>query len=529
VFSLTAICQPAGYDFVKEMEIESSRVAGSSALIDFPMLVSIIDPDLRTVANGGKVESSSGYDIVFTLSDCSTLLDHQIEKYVPSTGEYVAWLRIPSLSNSVNTTIGMYYGNSAIASDPSTTSTWNAQYIGVWHMSENPAGSAPQVLDYTNGSNNGTSAGGMTSGDLLAGKIGDAIDFDGSNDYIDLGDILIDGRTQISIEVWFNPTFIRTKGSPSGHNSSEGAIVHKNGASDDNLGITVATGGTAFYIDDNSNNTTIAALPSPSLNTWTHIVGTWNNSTMITYQNGVSAATLGSVNGSFVNNSNSLRFGGEHGVGGGNPHHFQGRIDEIRISSIARSADWVATVYNNESSPSTFYTFSTEMDPSTACSTILPIELKTFTAYAVAEDLVEVHWSTLMETNNDFFTLERSVNAHDWIELFDIEGAGNSNVQRDYREFDFNPLKQTSFYRLKQTDFNGDYSYSNTQQVDVLTTDFSRVQLFPNPTSNAITIVGSEEELEELELYDLYGKNVSNMIFLNRRSSENILIDLSKL
>jgi biopolymer transport protein ExbB len=306
VFSLTAICQPAGYDFVKEMEIESSRVAGSSALIDFPMLVSIIDPDLRTVANGGKVESSSGYDIVFTLSDCSTLLDHQIEKYVPSTGEYVAWLRIPSLSNSVNTTIGMYYGNSAIASDPSTTSTWNAQYIGVWHMSENPAGSAPQVLDYTNGSNNGTSAGGMTSGDLLAGKIGDAIDFDGSNDYIDLGDILIDGRTQISIEVWFNPTFIRTKGSPSGHNSSEGAIVHKNGASDDNLGITVATGGTAFYIDDNSNNTTIAALPSPSLNTWTHIVGTWNNSTMITYQNGVSAATLGSVNGSFVNNSNSL-------------------------------------------------------------------------------------------------------------------------------------------------------------------------------------------------------------------------------
>ena len=102
-------------------------------------------------------------------------------------------------------------------------------------------------------------------------------------------------------------------------------------------------------------------------------------------------------------------------------------------------------------------------------------------------------------------------------------------MQRDYREFDFNPLKQTSFYRLKQTDFNGDYSYSNTQQVDVLTTDFSGVQLFPNPTSNAMTIAGSEEELEELELYDLYGKNVSNMIFLNRRSSENILIDLSKL
>ncbi len=215
-------------------------------------------------------------------------------------------------------------------------------------MSEDPSGAAPQITDWTSGSTNGTAGGGMTGGDLVAGNCGDALDFDGTNDYIELGDVLIDGTDEITLEAWVNPGSIRTNGSPSGHNANEGGIIHKNGGSDDNLGLTVSSGGVAYYIDENSNNTIVAG--SVTAGTWTHLVGTWNGTTMNLYQDGVFIGTQAGVNGSFVNNTNSLRIGGEH-VGAGNPFWFDGLIDEVRISDIARSADWIATQYAAQNSP----------------------------------------------------------------------------------------------------------------------------------------------------------------------------------
>ncbi len=90
--------QLAGYGFKKKISIDNTKVSGTSDLTDFPMLVSFTDADLRTVANGGSVTSSNGYDIAFTESDGVTVMDLEIEKYVATTGEYIAWIRIPTLS-----------------------------------------------------------------------------------------------------------------------------------------------------------------------------------------------------------------------------------------------------------------------------------------------------------------------------------------------------------------------------------------------------------------------------------------------
>jgi biopolymer transport protein ExbB len=517
--------QPAGYGFGKQILIQSSQVSGLLDLLNFPMLVSFTDPDLRTTVNGGNVENASGFDIIFTEGDCSTLLNHQIEKYDPVTGEYIAWVRIPVLLATSDKGIHMYYGNSAIAADPSSTATWDANYIGVWHMSEDPSGGAPQITDWTAGTSNGTSNGGMTGADLVTAKIGDGIDFDGSNDYIGVGDVLIDGLTQITVEAWIRPTVLPVKASPSGHNSNEGAIIHKNGASDDNLGITVATGGTAFYIDDGSNNTPVA--PAVVVDAWTFVVGTWNNATMTIYQDGTSAATLGGVNGTFVNNNNELRFGGVHGTAGGNPHEFTGIIDEIKISNIARSADWVATEFNNQNSPSTFYNVSVELTAAVLCAT-LPIELLDFSAELTSIKSVQLNWQTASETDNDYFTVERSKNGTDWTSSIKVDGAGSSTTKLYYKTVDNSPYFGTSYYRLKQTDYDGQYSYSAIESVNISELS-NEISIYPNPTTNDIIVRGSSVELEKIQVFDILGQDVTKMTSILKISDTEMIIDLSEL
>lgn len=518
---------PAGYGFGKQILIQSAQVSGATALLNFPILVSFIDPDLRTVANGGNVENANGFDILFADEiDCSTQLDHQIEKYNPTTGEYIAWVRIPSLPATTDKGIHMYYGNATIVADPSTTATWNANYIGVWHMSEDPSGVAPQTTDFTAGTSNGTSNGTMTAGDLVTGQCGDAIDFDGTNDFIDLGDVLIDGLTQITVEAWINSTSLPTNASPSGHNANEGAIVHKNGASDDNLGITVTSTATAFYIDDGGNNTPTAA--PPPIGNWMHVVGTWNNSIMSIYQNGVSTATLGSVTGTFVNNNNSLRFGGVHGGAGGNPHSFNGIIDEIRISNISRSADWIATGFNNQNSPATFYNVTAELTAAILCTT-LPIELLKFSAKVLDNDHVVLNWQTASEINNDYFTIEKSQDGLNWAFLKNINGAGNSSTILDYSATDYNPYSGQSYYRLKQTDFDGQFNYSSLRSVNIQPEENSSITIYPNPSNNKITITGDQIQFEAISIINSLGQNVTPLTKIEKQGEETVIVDLSDL
>ncbi|HLC01103.1 MAG TPA: DUF2341 domain-containing protein, partial [Candidatus Bathyarchaeia archaeon] len=147
-------------------------------LSDFPVMISFTDVDLANDAQ------DDGDDILFTLSDKKTKASHEIEKFNGATGELVAWVKIPSLFSQNNTLIYMYYGNTSISSQQDVVNVWDSYYVGVWHLKENPAGTAPQMQDSTSYNNDGTSAGSMTSGDQVTAKINGGLDFDGSNDEI---------------------------------------------------------------------------------------------------------------------------------------------------------------------------------------------------------------------------------------------------------------------------------------------------------------------------------------------------------
>lgn len=154
ISTFNTYAQPAGYSFGKQIIIDASQVSGTVPLTNFPVLISATDTDLRTTANGGSVENVNGFDIVFTLGDCATILSHDLEYYDPVTGELVIWVQIPTLNNSANIPFFMFYGNSLIGADQSTTDIWtDAGYDGVWHLHNDFADASGTG---NNGTNNGS-------------------------------------------------------------------------------------------------------------------------------------------------------------------------------------------------------------------------------------------------------------------------------------------------------------------------------------------------------------------------------------
>jgi len=118
----------------KAITIDATKVS-SGPHTNFPVLVNLSsDSSLASRAQ------ADGDDILFTSSDGTTKLSHEIEKYGSSTGELVAWVKVPSLSSASNTVLYMYYGDASVASQQDATNVWDSNYTGVWHLSETGTG-----------------------------------------------------------------------------------------------------------------------------------------------------------------------------------------------------------------------------------------------------------------------------------------------------------------------------------------------------------------------------------------------------
>ena len=99
---------------------------------------------------------------------------------------------------------------------------------------------------------------------------------------------------------------------------------------------------------------------------------------------------------------------------------------------------------------------------------------------------VNLSWLTATETNNDFFTVERSADATNWETVTVVKGAGNSNQVLSYSGIDEFPLDGTSYYRLKQTDFDGKFEIFDAVVSDCGNSYQSNVDYYPNPFSSEV-------------------------------------------
>jgi hypothetical protein len=142
----------------------------------------------------------------------------------------------------------------------------------------------------------------------------------------------------------------------------------------------------------------------------------------------------------------------------------------------------------------------------------LPIELISFTSVC-ENNVVDLNWSTASETNNDFFTVERSKDDQTWESIATISGAGNSNATLLYSAKDLQPIAGLSYYRLKQTDFNGAYSYSQIVPSSCgENVQFDLLSVKPSNAENEIVIQFSASEGEQYTaaIYDAQGRMIQD-------------------
>lgn len=144
-------------------------------------------------------------------------------------------------------------------------------------------------------------------------------------------------------------------------------------------------------------------------------------------------------------------------------------------------------------------------------ATIFPVELLSFRAVPNG-NYIDLSWSTASETNNDFFTVERSVDTRIFEAIGTQKGAGSSQSIRHYNMRDLNPFPTKSFYRLKQTDLDGTVAYSPIIEVNFEGTS-SKINVFPNPASGNELFVElggfAEAHHLDLKLRDQLGRTIS--------------------
>ncbi|MEM9819938.1 MAG: T9SS type A sorting domain-containing protein [Bacteroidota bacterium] len=142
------------------------------------------------------------------------------------------------------------------------------------------------------------------------------------------------------------------------------------------------------------------------------------------------------------------------------------------------------------------------------CDAILPVELLSFEVSAKNNTTSLIQWQTVNESYNDYFTIERSFDGRNFVAIDELSGAGHSQQLLHYEVLDTRPQRGVNYYRLKQTDYDGTYSYSEIRSVT-----FSQVQagidieVFPNPTSDVLRVRFNEGlDQGQLQLFDGLGR-----------------------
>ena len=190
----------------------------------------------------------------------------------------------------------------------------------------------------------------------------------------------------------------------------------------------------------------------------------------------------------------------------------------LRVAKDDGAGNWVDLGGTGSGSPTgnipsvtNFTTFSDfSLANNSGGGNALPIKLLYFRAIAV-DRIIRLEWMTAAEINNDFYSVERSKNAVDFKEILEIASIGDSNELQEYAVFDERPYQGLSYYRLKQTDFDGTFTYSDIVSVTMKNNDDLLIlSVFPNPTDGKIlnlTTSGlNEEEHVFMQIISVYGK-----------------------
>ncbi|MCP3992392.1 MAG: DUF2341 domain-containing protein, partial [Actinomycetia bacterium] len=274
----------------------------------------------------------------FTAADGVTLLDHEIESWDSGTGALVAWVRVPSLSSSADTSLYLYYGAADAPAGEQIHSVWSSGFGAAWHLGRDPAGDTPQIDDATIANRDGLSAGSMTSGDLQPAQSGLGLVFDGVDDRAELGPLAIGALNTLTVEAWIKPA---------GFGGPASVIARGSGAPVlfdllvDPIDGTTANVEAQLRID----GSVVSAFGGSIVTTgaWSHLAATYDGSALTVFVDGAPGTPVVAPGAVTQDPSAGTAIGAQPGGAAA----FPGTIDEVRLSEVARSEAWLDTHFAN--------------------------------------------------------------------------------------------------------------------------------------------------------------------------------------
>lgn len=330
---------------VRSIDITDAKVIGGPHT-DFPLLVSLTDAWLKSTANAGDVARDDGADLYFSADQAGTTRHpFEIESYDPVAGTLLAWVRVPLAATTV---LYVHYGDPAITTTQAApTMVWSAGFELVAHLNGGGDSTAKNVL----------------SGALVpaTGPIGNARSFDGTTSVIStpastaIADVFTGGG---AVETWFYADTLG--GGGLGRLFEKGAYIVF--IDDSNP---FASSAVSFFHQHTGGDTEAFW----HFNGITNLTGAWHHFAMVYNKDSASNDPVAFIDGVQVDATRAaetaantmtsdaaspLYIGNRSNLDRG----FDGILDEIRLSSVPRSAGWYATQFRNQSNPADFYTVS---------------------------------------------------------------------------------------------------------------------------------------------------------------------------
>lgn len=363
---LAFLASPAfgAWSYYRAIAIDHTQVgtADSSA---FPVLVSISHTTFKTVANGGHIQhtvTQSGgnavtmpADLIFTSDSAGTTkLPWEVESYDATNGILVAWVKVATVSHTTDTTFYVFYDDAGVTTQQNTGSyspanVWDASFGGVWHLV-----STTSSVDSTSNGNTFSIPGTVSA---VTGKINGGAGLSGSGSWEQAAAVSSLDGTAITMSGWVKFTALTTDyACPIQSGTRAMLFVRTTG----HISVfTNASGGGVNY----DGTGTAAAMTAGN---WYHVAFTYDSTNGVRgYVNGVldnSVAANGTLNaiGGNVTSMGHDSFSSGRDVAG--------VMDEVRMSSSARSSSWIAAEANNGATPGNigaagFLTFGAETTP----------------------------------------------------------------------------------------------------------------------------------------------------------------------
>ena len=158
---------------------------------------------------------------------------------------------------------------------------------------------------------------------------------------------------------------------------------------------------------------------------------------------------------------------------------------------------------------------------------ILPIIISKWMATSLSESVL-LEWTTSSEENNSYFIVERSINGRDWERIGKVLGSGTTSIAHSYSLEDTHPVAGISYYRLKQTDFNGEYSYSSVKCVNRPKETEDYMTIYTNANTNTFVAEGESIAACTIEVHDILGHKITNISF-NTINPSKVAISVENL